>query len=295
MELQTNVKTGDLKISETSVTPQPQVIGAEKKEATPEVKPPVKEDLVTRASKVALEQPKPKEDEPIFNTNDIEKIEDPKAKEYAEKAHKEFERTYGKKFQELAAIRKDYETQLKQLQETHKGWSPEKVQALLSDQEFVQAAQQVIGTTQPTGEAEYSALSESEKRTLEDNNKQVKMLMQQNAQLQKQQQDESIKQKYANYAPDYVDLEVQNLLTGKRQATREDIWKVIDYENAVQRAYQLGKQDRHTEQSEKMASVSLEGLEVTNNEDKPQPQKGESDRAFLQRIFLNNLAKKAKH
>jgi hypothetical protein len=255
-----------------------------KQEATPEVKP--QEDLVTRASKVVTEQPK--KEEPVFNVNDIEKITDPQAKEYAEKAHKEFERTYQKKFQELAAIRKDYETNLQQKQNDK--WTPERVQSLLNDKEFVNAAQSVVGT-QTTGESEYSSMTDSEKRTLEDNNQKINALYQQNAQLQRQQQDESLKGKYANYAPDFVDLEVNNLLSGKRQATREDIWKVLDYEKAVQRAYQLGKQDRQVEQGEKLASVSTDGISVSRNE-AIEPEKGESDHSFFKRIFLKNLADK---
>jgi len=252
-----------------------------KQEATPIVQP--QEDLVSRASKFKIEPPKT--EEPIFNVNDIEKISDPQAKKVAQDAHKEFERTYQKKFQELALIRKDYETQLQQ----SKQWTPDRVQSLLADKEFVNAAQQIIG---PQPQDEYSALSETEKRLLKETDNKMNLLLQQNAQLQKQQQDESIKQKYANYAPDYVDLTTKKLLTGEIQATREDIWKVIDYNNAVQRAYELGKQDRIMENKEKIDSVSVEGISAVNNQDKPQIEKGESSESFFKRLVLNNLAKK---
>jgi len=279
MDVQTNVKTGDVKISAPEVKPP---VAEVKPVATPEVQPP-KEDLVSRASKVKIDDT-PKTEEPIFNVNDIEKISDPQAKELAQKAHKEFERTYQKKFQELAAIRKDYETQLQQ----SKQWTPERVQSLLSDKEFVNAAQQIIGPQQTD---EYSALTDNDKKLLFDAKQEALLARQQNATLLKQQQDEMIKQKYANYAPDYVDLTTKKLLSGEIQATREDLWKVIDYENAVRRAYELGKQDRIVEQKEKIESVSVEGITTTSNQDKPQKEQGESSESFLKRIFLKNLAK----
>ena len=266
--------------------PEPVEVKVEVKKEETKVQPqevkvePKVEDLVSRVSQVKLEEPKT--EQPIFNVNDIEKITDPQAKKFAQDAHKELERTYQKKFQELATIRKDYEVRA-----TNEGWTPERLQQEMSKPDFVKSAQSVIGVQTD----EYSVLTEGDKKLLLDAKREAVLARQENATIVKQQQDESLKRRYVNYAPDYVDLTVNNLISGKVQATREDIWKVVDYESAVKRAYQLGKEDRKLEQTEKIASVSVEGVTTVNNQDKPQKQQGESDTGFLKRLFLHNLQK----
>ncbi len=242
------------------------------------------EDLVTKVSKVEI---KPQEKPDVtFNVNDINNIEDPKAKEYAEKAYKSFQGDYTRKSQALAEERKVWEAKKAEDEK----WTQDKVQSLLKDQSFVQAAQSVA--TQQNTE-EYSSLTDGEKKRIENAENIAKQMLQQNAQLLKHQQDESNKTKYANYDPKAVDILTADLISGKVQATRESIWKYHDYDSAVQRAYELGKTDKKTDNQEKYNSMSPEGNNVVGDDSIPKIEKGESDRAYLMRLGKRRLAQEA--
>ena len=77
----------------------------EEQKVEPKVEEVKEEDIVSRVSGEIKPVPK-QETNDIFNINDIDSIEDPKAREYAQKAYKSFEKGYQKKFQELAETRK---------------------------------------------------------------------------------------------------------------------------------------------------------------------------------------------
>ena len=99
------------------------------------------ENLVTRVSQFKQEN-KDKAipvDEPQFDINEINSIKDPEARAYAEKAYKSFQKGFNKKFEDLANIRKSLEKE----KETISSWSPERVQNLLNDKNFVYAAQKL--------------------------------------------------------------------------------------------------------------------------------------------------------
>jgi hypothetical protein len=272
MELQTNVKTGDLKISEGSspaVVTQPVV-----------TKEP---DLVTKVSQVKLEEPIVKE--PEFDFKDIEAIADPVAKEQALKAYKSFQKGFNQKFQEIAEIRKSLEKP-----KTDEGWTPDKVQKLINDPNFVQAAQSIVNTPQPAEEY----MTENEKRLTEQvkhHEAELNEIKKMSFQSFQAQQDVALKSRYANYDPQAVDTITSELLAGKRQATREDLWRAVDYENAVKRAYELGKQDAKKPIEEKTQSMSVEGLTAVRSGNTVEPEKGESNQNYFRRIFLNNLNK----
>lgn len=259
----------------------------------PQASPTVEQkpaDLVTRASAVKLEQKKEIK-EPEFDVKEIDKITDPTAKEYAEKAYKSFQRGFNQKFQELAEIRKKYEAEINQ----NSQWTPQRVQQMLQDKNFVEAAKQVIATQNPAGsgltDEQYSALSESEKAEITQMREKLNALERQNHEAVKVQQDTELKSKYANYAPDIVDTTVDGLIKGQVRASREDIWKALDYDDAVKRAYELGKSDVLAEKKEKINSMSYEAGTITPNKEVPQKLANETDRAFLQRLYLNAVDK----
>jgi hypothetical protein len=105
-------------------------------------------------------------------------------------------------------------------------------------------------------------------------------------------QDETLKTRYANYNPEAVDIITSDLLTGKVRATREDLWKVYDYEPAVKRAYELGRQDGQTEKQEKVNSISAEGMSTMQpNKEVPKPGEKESTHSYFGRIVMGNLTK----
>lgn len=256
-----------------------------KKEAvvTEPAQPEKKEDLVTRVSQVKPEEKKVD----VFNVNDIDKIENPQAKEYTQKAYKSLESGYTKKFQALADERRTWEAKKAE----GENWTQDKVQSLLKDPNFVTAAQGVA-TQQQNEEAtgEYSALSDTEKKRIADNEKQVGLIVQQNTQLLRQQQDESNKTKYANYDSNAVDIITADLISGKRQATREDLFKVYDYEPAVNRAYKLGLSDKNEANKEKINALSPDGVTVVSDDSVPKPEKGESNRNYFLRLAHRRLS-----
>jgi len=270
---------------------EPTIVTAEPKVVTqaPEAPPvePKKEDLVTRVSQVKVETAAPKPDEPTdtFNVNDIDNIEDPKAKEYAEKAYKSFQRGFNKKYEELAALRKDLE---KKGEETST-WTSEKVQSLLKDESFVNAARSVTENPNGLTQEEYSALTDTEKAKLNNLETEVNNLRKLNHQARNKQQDEQLKRKYANYDSSIIDTTSSDLISGKVVATREDLFKVVDYDKAINRAYNLGLQDRKLETSDRLNSMSVDGINTTLSGVVPEPIKGESDKAYFKRLATKRL------
>ena len=260
-----------------------------KQEAVPVVQPePVQEDLVSRVSKVKPPEEAKKEIDEKFNINDldaaIEKLPDPLIKEQVLGLKKSLLKGENQKYQEIANLRKQYESELSK----SNSWTPEKVQGLLNNPEFVNAAQSIVTPQQDNG----SMLTAQEKQQLEENNRKVNTLLQQNLQLQRVQQDSQLKNRYANYKPEVVDNVFNELVMGKVQATREDLWKVIDYENAVMRAYELGKQDKNQQNQER-----VQGMTLATGMNMPQPQsiekqKGETIQNFLLRSYAEHAKKK---
>jgi hypothetical protein len=256
-----------------------------------ETKPEV--NLVTRASAVKFETPK-EVTPPEFDVNEINKIADPAAKEYAEKAYKSFQRGFNSKFQELAELRKNYEAKINE----NSQWTPQKVQSMLQDPNFVQAAKQVVATQNPPNsgltEEQYSALSDGEKARINQMESELSQLKQQNFQAVKVQEDTALKSKYANYSSDIVDVTINDLVQGKVRASREDIFKVLDYDDGIKRAYELGRQDERGTKQEKLNAASYESPSTVPVRETPQKTDKETDRAFLSRLFFANQEKYGK-
>jgi protein-tyrosine-phosphatase len=227
-----------------------------------------------------------------FNFNDIEKITDPEARKYAETAYKSMEKGVQKKFQEAAELRKQLEREIAEL----KTWTPEKVDSLLSNQEFIQAAQAKLQATNPTegelSDDEWSALSPKEKSEfkamqskllqMENNNKSLQMKQE----LERQVQDLSTK--YASFDKSKVIGMLTDINAGKFSATLEHIHKVVDYEDAIRRAYRMGKEDRQLDVKEKSAVSTIDvtgAVQPSSTETKRL--EGESSSAFLKRRLLD--------
>ena len=245
----------------------------------------VKEDLITRVSKEAVvEQPKP-ENTFGLTKEDWDKVQtDPTLKKYYDSMHTD----YQKKTQTIAEQRKEIERTLNE----YKNWSPEKVNQLLKDENFVKAAAQVVQTQAPRGwtgsEEKWSSLSESDKREFVDMQSRMRQLEDVNYRNMKMQQDSQLKTKYANYDPNGVDILTADLLAGKVQATREELWKVMDYEPAVKRAYELGKKDGKGEVGQ--STYMPNGVQTQPISEALKPEKGENDRQYFKRLAERNLA-----
>lgn len=248
-----------------------------------------KDTLITRVSQVKTEAPEKSAEESKFNINEldaeIEKVSDGNIKGQLLALKKSLISGENQKYQEIAKLRKEYENKLSGTS----NWTTEKVQALLNDPTFVKAAQDIAGTQ--TNQEETSMLSDAEKNQFKKLSDEIQTLRGQSWKASQQQQDEANKSKYANYDSQAVDIITADLLAGKVQATREDLWKVHDYENAVKRAYELGKQDRISETGEKIQLTSIGGLNMTNTDSGLKPEKGESNSAFWRRIADHNMKK----
>lgn len=245
-----------------------------------EPKQEIKEDLITRASQVKLEPQPEKGIRPLEEeATNFKTVED--AIRWAEKKERAWESGYTKKFQELAELRKSLESKKTE----NVKWTPERIQQeLLRDPTFVQAAQQVAGSQ------EESALTADDRKLIEET-RQASLIAQQEAfRQQKMLEDEKLRTKYKNYNPEAVDIVTADLLEGKEKATREHLWKVLDYEDFGKRCYALGKQDRATEVNEKINASSPTGYTAVSN-DTIKPEKGESNSAYWNRVVAHNLVK----
>lgn len=257
------------------------------------------DDIVSRVlshkEESKAEAPKIEGDTDFFNYADIEKITDPVAKEYALKAYKSMERGVQKKFQEAAEMRKQLEQQLNEIGR----WTPEKVQSLLSNQEFINASQAVMQQANPTGgelsDDEWSALSASEKAEFKSMQAKILQMENQNKQMQMktelESQINSLSQKYASFNKDKVLSLLSDVNAGKFNATLEHIHKVVDYEDAIRRAYRMGKEDRKLDVQEKVnVSTPIDSGTVAKTSTESVRREGESAKQFLMRRMSERFA-----
>ena len=263
--------------------------------ATPEVTPePVEIPLVQRVSKFMETNDPSKAPVQVpedfkFDINEIAAIEDPAAREVAEKAYKSFQRGFNAKFQEIAELRKALEIQGKPIPEK---WTPERIQQLINDPEFINAAQVVTGNNPPSSgltDEEFSALNPTEQAQLTAMKQEIVGLKQIHMAALKTQQDAELKQTYANYEPQKVDGLLSDMMQGRTQATREHLWKVLDYDPAIERAYKLGRQDERSGNVERISSMSVDGIQAQPNQN-IQPEQNESNLNFWKRLASKRLA-----
>jgi len=246
--------------------------------------PEVKEPEVSLVSKVANfkeENIEPKEPQPDDGLDkfDFKKLRDIKspeeAQEWAEKAYKSMQGDYGRKTQTLAEQRKELE---RQMQETNL-WTPEKIQRLLNDQNFVAAAQSVMQSQNPPNsgktDEEWSTLTDNEKSQILELRQEIAVLKQQNQQTSDAQQDELLKSKYANYDSKVVRQLKDDLIHNRVRATNEYLWKVVDYESAIDRAYKLGRKEERELKGEKINNLSYEPGSVNATKEPKLTKEGE--------------------
>jgi len=269
-------------------------------QATEQVQQPAQaeQDLTSRASEVSLEtqETEKKYDRNSFNEK-LSKLP-PEMQEEVKAFQQTLYKGADEKFQEAARLRREAE-ELRQ-----RGWDKNSVQQLLNDPTFqaqvneLQQERQVEQNPQGSGlsDEEWSYLSPKEKALLANTQKMQKEDRERMDKFfQKQEwekQDLQIKSRYKNYEPKYVDEAFQGLVSGKIQATREDLWKAIDYESAVKRAYELGKKDRALDLNEKVtASSPASGFNMNQSKDVPSKGEKENGVEYFKRIAMRNAQK----
>jgi len=264
--------------TETS-TAEPVVQPEQTQEQPQEAKP---EDLMTRVAAYEADN-KPDKDfiddgQEFKGKEELAKIQDPQAREYAEKAHNSVTKAFNRKFQELAELRKSLETQ----QNHQENWTTEKVQTLINDPNFVQVAQQVAGQ-QPTND-EYSALSDIEKQEISQLKTKLVQLEQQNQQSINLTQHEILSKKYPNYDSQAVDTIKADLIAGKAQVTNEHVYWGYYGPQMAKASYEMGKKDALSGNADKVQSMSIDGQNTVSSPSEFKKEEGESNKNFFRRI-----------
>ena len=262
------------------------------------IQEPKAEDLIKRMGTKKDSSPAPAsdEDKPLYNSSDIEKIQDPQAKEIVKSLYKHFERGYNKKFESLAHERKTLEEERFRLQQMQ-SWSPERVAQELRNPAFVQAAQLYSQSVAPqnfTGsQEEWSSLSPQEQGAFRQLQGQVNQLVDLQSQQQIALADEKIKTQFPDYEPTKVDSFQKDILDGRvnQGQIRELIWKAINFEKSIEDAYRYGKEDRASELQSKMNASTSPSTTTTLQEDKPQMKPGEASSAYFRRLGQWNLSR----
>lgn len=236
-----------------------------------------------------------------FNREDISKITDPTARQYVENMAKSFESGFTKKFQSLAEERKQLET----TQAQPRGWTLDRLNAELQNPEFVRVAQQAMAMrgTNPNGapagnpggltDDEYSQLNTKEQAALTASaaqankaNAGVTALHSELQAMRRQTEDTALQGKYASYNAAEVDHIYNGMIDGSIQATREHLWKVTDYDNAVQRAYDMGRTDERGGITEKHQVSSPAGVVTSQVPSVPPKEQNESGPAYFKRLAI---------
>ena len=247
-----------------------------------------------------------------FSIKELEAIRDPQARAAAERAYKSFQSDYTKKTQAIADKNKELDERKKAL-ETQASqanqrpvWTADKIQKeLLSDPTFVAEAQRLAqvnpAPSNPNASGltddQWSALTSEEKAKFNLMEQKLAKLEQRNQQSEQQaqvaivqQQHQALKAKYADYDSDIVDTTVRNVVDGKAQIGLEDIFRAINYEKAVNKAYELGRLDASGKSREKMGNMSYDGGQVNGAKTVLEPVANESGRSFFSRLAISRLA-----
>ena len=176
-----------------------------------------------------------------------------------EDERKSFKSGYDKKFQKLAGEKKEFES----MRDDFMRMDAKKIGELMENPEFVKASQEWLQMNETLPEDmsydEYSQLNPKEKAKIDELHKKMKALeeKEQNAQLNAQH--ESLKGKYKDYSVEGINEFLGEIQSGKRSIGFEDLYKVMNYEKALENAYKMGKEESGAASSVKFNSSSVPG------------------------------------
>lgn len=230
-----------------------------------------------------------------FDYNELNNIENAEqAKEWASKAHKSFQRGVDQKFQELAELRKALQANLQSGNKEQEGWTRDRIQKLVNDEEFVKAAQEFQNTQ---AEDDFSTLSDTEKKSISDMRFKLEAMEKANQQsliqqqqLERQRYHEQFTAKYANYKSDEIDKLSIEIASGRLNATPEHIYKAFKHDENMEKAYQLGRQDEREGINENVNALSIEGHNTFRSEEPIERKEGESSESVWARASAKALA-----
>lgn len=222
-------------------------------------------------------------------------ITDPAQRSMMEGAYNSLRKGANVKFEAAAIMRKEAEAS------ASAPMTSERFQALIADPEFARMAQQAAKaqTDQNNSEGEltdeeWSNLTDKERKGLASMMQEQKVIKQNQVALSNmlqsqatQKEDDQLKGKYVTYDSDAVSNLQRDLINESVHATREHLFKVLDYEAAVDRAYQLGRVDErggivhNAEQASTQAGGTRSAAEVV-----PEIGEKESGPEYYKRLAL---------
>lgn len=253
-------------------------------------------DILKRASSELAESKPSVASEELPQLGSLDDIKDPIARALVEKKYKDLLSGYNKKFEQLAEERK---TLAREKEKLAQPWTPERVNQLLSDPKFVESAQSIAEQRAPQqwqgSSEEWSALAPQEQQAFKMMQNQVQSLMLQQSQSQVKEIDNELKSTYPDYDPEMINGFAQKYDRGEidTRGLRELVYKGLNFEKAVERAYQLASKDRNGIISDKMnASSQASAISTTTVGDKPVMEKGESSAKFFSRLARWNMTNK---
>lgn len=256
-------------------------------------------DLISRVSKI--QQSQQTSDNSLDNSPKIslDEIKDPIQKSILEKKIKDLESGYNKKFMQVAEERKKAEAMRLELEsKLNKPITREYVQELLKRPDFIQAAQEEyqskMGSQAPENwegtQEQWSNLSDSDKHAFNHLRNQVNSLLSQQQLTANAQEHDKVKSKFHDYDPQLVDKFLQDSSSLSGERIKELVWKAINYEKHMERAYKLAYEDKSGTIKEKInGSTNPASMSVASSPDKPTAVQGERTSQSLKRLFEWNL------
>lgn len=261
------------------------------------------EDLLTRVSKFVKDndsegKPDPEVDSTMFNDAElkqkIDQVDDPEFKAELMALRKSALSGMNDKFRELAEFKKDLQA-MKEGQSVPAGWTPQRVQSLLNDPQFVQAAQQIAGETPSNGDPlEYAddgvkSVVNELKQEITALKTQSNQAIQAQTQAARQVQHKELSSRYANYVPKEIDTITADMIEGRLQATNEHLyWAMKGPENS-RNAYEMGLHDGRAGKEDKIASTSIDGISTNLSSTVETKEAGESGLNFFMRLANKNM------
>lgn len=262
------------------------------------------EDILTRVSKFVKDNDSSQKtdseiDSTMFNDSElkqkIDSVDDPEFKQQLIALRKSALSGMNDKFREVAEIRKELQAMKENGQSVPANWTPERIQSLLNDPQFVNAAQQVAGNQSGnTDPLEYA--DDGVKNVINDLKKEIndlkagqnKALQAQN-QAARQIQHRELSSKYANYDSTEIDTITADMIEGRIQATNEHLyWAVKGPENA-KNAYEMGLRDGKRGIEENKTLTSIDGINTNLSSEPVEKNKGESGINFFMRLANKNM------
>jgi hypothetical protein len=225
----------------------------------------------------------------------IDSVEDPEFKSQLMELRKSALSGMNDKFREIADIRKDLQAMKDNGQSVPANWTPERIQSLLNDPQFVQAAQQITGETPSNGDPlEYA--DDGVKNVVNDMKKEIATLKAgQNQAIQaqtnaaRQAQHTELSSRYANYVPQEIDTITSDMIEGRLQATNEHLYWAMKGPDNAKNAYEMGLRDGRAGKEENQAPTSIDGINTSLSNEVETKKEKESNLNFFMRLAQKNM------